>query len=278
MWRALAVVAILGGIVVAGATGDAPGERKPRADSPEPAEPVEAERREQQGAAKPQAKPKPKQKRPGKRSRRPERTAPAGTVAYVDEVIDGDTIAIHTRQKVRLVQIDTPEKFGERECYGRQASAALEALLPTGTRVALEADPALDRTDRFGRQLRYVHKGGMNVNRRLVQIGAATPWFYGGVKGRYADALEADARRARADERGLWGHCPGTRLDVWSGVDTGATASAARPSTSSKGAGGLPRAPAYPPDVDCGDLPGPVDVRGGDPHRLDRDGDGVGCG
>lgn len=35
--------------------------------------------------------------------------------------------------------------------------------------------------------------------------------------------------------------------------------------------------PAYPPDVDCGDLSGSVQVTGSDPHGLDRDGDGVGC-
>jgi hypothetical protein len=35
--------------------------------------------------------------------------------------------------------------------------------------------------------------------------------------------------------------------------------------------------PPYPPDVDCGDLSGSVQVTGSDPHGLDRDGDGVGC-
>ena len=35
--------------------------------------------------------------------------------------------------------------------------------------------------------------------------------------------------------------------------------------------------PVYPPDVDCGDLGGSVQVTGSDPHGLDRDGDGVGC-
>lgn len=30
-------------------------------------------------------------------------------------------------------------------------------------------------------------------------------------------------------------------------------------------------------DLDCRDVPRPVRVTGRDPHRLDRDGDGVGC-
>lgn len=35
--------------------------------------------------------------------------------------------------------------------------------------------------------------------------------------------------------------------------------------------------PAGAPDVDCSDLSVPVWVGPDDPHRLDRDGDGIGC-
>lgn len=35
--------------------------------------------------------------------------------------------------------------------------------------------------------------------------------------------------------------------------------------------------PAYPPDVNCPDVAGPVTVLGSDPHGLDGNGDGVGC-
>jgi len=35
--------------------------------------------------------------------------------------------------------------------------------------------------------------------------------------------------------------------------------------------------PAYPPDVNCPEVDGPVQVTGDDPHGLDRDGDGVAC-
>jgi hypothetical protein len=40
--------------------------------------------------------------------------------------------------------------------------------------------------------------------------------------GRYADRLLAEARRAKAAKRGLWGACPRTVLDPYRGVDTGA--------------------------------------------------------
>jgi hypothetical protein len=35
--------------------------------------------------------------------------------------------------------------------------------------------------------------------------------------------------------------------------------------------------PPYPPDVNCPQVNGPVQVLGSDPHGLDRDGDGVAC-
>ncbi|MGW0737048.1 excalibur calcium-binding domain-containing protein [Streptomyces sp. NPDC002851] len=38
-----------------------------------------------------------------------------------------------------------------------------------------------------------------------------------------------------------------------------------------------PGPPAGVPDVDCSDLSGPVWVGPSDPHRLDDDGDGIGC-
>ncbi len=34
-----------------------------------------------------------------------------------------------------------------------------------------------------------------------------------------------------------------------------------------------PCVPPYPPDIDCGDVNGPIRVMGDDPHGLDGDGD-----
>jgi micrococcal nuclease len=140
----------------------------------------------------------------------------------VDRVIDGDTIALRNGQRVRLVQIDTPEVFFGAECFGRQASAAAKGLLPNGTTVRLAVEPATDRVDDFDRLLRYVVRvrDGMNVNLRLVALGAAAPYFYEGRRGRYANRLEALTKEARAARRGLWGACPRTPYDPYEGVDT----------------------------------------------------------
>ena len=101
-------------------------------------------------------------------------------VYRVDHVVDGDTIALRNGQRVRLVQIDTPEVFFGAECYGRQASQSTKRLASLGSRVRLFAEPATDRVDQYGRLLRYVIRvnGAVNVNIRLVATAGAAPYFY----------------------------------------------------------------------------------------------------
>ena len=60
----------------------------------------------------------------------------------------------------------------------------------------------------------------LNVNVRLVTVGAAAPYFYNHRRGRYANLLEARARRARALKLGLWRACPRTRYDPYKGIAT----------------------------------------------------------
>ena len=132
--------------------------------------------------------------------------------ATVASVYDGDTLTLRDGRRIRLVQIDTPE-LGSGECYSRAARMALLTLAPLGTRVVLEADVSLDKVDRYGRLLRYIRRSGLNVNLELVRRGAATPYFYGGDRGRYAAQIMAAARGAKAAKRGLWRACPGTRLN-----------------------------------------------------------------
>jgi micrococcal nuclease len=121
-------------------------------------------------------------------------------------------VALRNEQRVRLVQIDTPEVYFGTECYGPQASATTKRLLPAGTRVRLLVEPATDRVDQYGRLLRYIirAKDGLNVNVQLVRVGAAAPYFYAGRRGRNAALLERLALRAKAKKLGLWGRCPQT--------------------------------------------------------------------
>ena len=106
----------------------------------------------------------------------------------IDHIVDGDTIALRNGRHVRLVQIDTPEVYFGTECYGPQASLAMKRLLPVGSVVRLEFEPTTDRSDQYGRLLAYVIRGRdtLNINLRLVAIGAAAPYFYEGRRGMYA--------------------------------------------------------------------------------------------
>jgi endonuclease YncB( thermonuclease family) len=121
--------------------------------------------------------------------------APASGV--VASVSDGDTLRLQDGRRIRLVQIDAPE-LGSGECSSRAARTVLLNPPPVGSRVALEADPALDKVGRYGRILRYVKCTGLNVNLELVRRGAAAPYFYRGERGRYAARPLAAATAARA--------------------------------------------------------------------------------
>jgi micrococcal nuclease len=144
-------------------------------------------------------------------------TAPEET--EVEFVIDGDTLETTGGDRVRLVQLDAPE-VPENECYAADAADVLADLLPPGTAIRLERDPRLDDVDRFGRLLRYVHREGTNVNLELVRRGAASPYFFDGDRGRYADELLEAARDAEQEGLGLWGACPAAELDPSRGVET----------------------------------------------------------
>jgi micrococcal nuclease len=78
-------------------------------------------------------------------------TAALAPVYRVDHVADGDTLTLRNGQRVRLVQIDTPEVYFRPECYGRQASAETKRLLPRGTVVRLLPEPTTERVDSYGR-------------------------------------------------------------------------------------------------------------------------------
>ena len=157
-------------------------------------------------------------------------------------------------------------------------------MLPVGARVRVERDPALDDIDRYGRLLRYVFKGRLNVNVDLVRKGAASVWFYDGDRGRYADQLLRAAENARASSAGPAGRVPSHSRPDCRVCDT---AKQNRPRAQTLVPTGSCD-PSYPDvcippyddvgDLDCGDVPGGAfAVRPPDPHSFDGNGDGVGC-
>jgi micrococcal nuclease len=130
----------------------------------------------------------------------------------VERIVDGDTLWIrlgNVTEKTRLVLIDTPETMDPEvgaECYGAEATAELDRLIPAGTDVDVER--AEDERDQYGRLLAYVWRAddGLAINRELVRLGYArvlviSPNTQG------AAGLEILEREARRNFRGLWGAC-----------------------------------------------------------------------
>lgn len=199
--------------------------------------------------------------RPGSKPRddaRPTRSASPRTYV-VTRVVDGDTLELGNGETVRLVGIDTPEVG---ECGFERASAALSQLV-LGKAVTLAVSDE-DR-DRYDRLLRYVDVGRLDAGLELIRDGLAV---------------------ARYDSRDGYGFHPREPRYVTADHRSPAVQCAASPRPlaavppASGGAcapGYDPCVPPYPPDVDCGDLDGPIRVTGDDPHGLDGDGDGSAC-
>ena len=142
---------------------------------------------------------------------------PAGTGvlaanATVVRVVDGDTIDVTvdgTEERVRLIGIDTPETKKEGtpvECFGPEATAFTESLLPPGTPVRLERD--IEPRDPYDRLLAYAYRAGdgLFVNLEIVRRGYAQPLTIPPNVAHSAAFVDA-ARDAEADDAGLWSAC-----------------------------------------------------------------------
>jgi len=145
----------------------------------------------------------------------PESTVSSNTVkanATIDYVVDGDTVdvVIDGRvERIRLIGVDTPETKRpdtDIECYGPEATAFTESILPVGTPVRVERD-TVNRDD-FGRLLGYVYRAddGIFVNYELVRQGYAQPLSIE-PNTTYRDLFVEAAGAAEADDAGLWSAC-----------------------------------------------------------------------
>lgn len=211
--------------------------------------------------------------------------APTGPTqsAVVTRVTDGDTIVVAVngvQARVRYIGMDTLEPNDPDLALRRMADAATAAnrALVDGRDVILERD--VSETDRFDRLLRNVwvrlDDGALvMVGLELVRQGfAQLDTFPPDVK--YVDVLRAVQDDAREAQVGLWAAAPSEAIPIptpKSLLDPGATG---RDDCDDS----YPEVciPAYPPDLDCGDITERnFIVRGPDPHGFDRGGDGVGC-
>ncbi len=87
-------------------------------------------------------------------------------------VVDGDTIILNGKERVRLIGVDTPETVHPRrpvQYFGKEASAFTKRMIE-GKKVRLEYDQT--RKDRYGRTLAYVYlEDGTHLNAEIVKQG-----------------------------------------------------------------------------------------------------------
>lgn len=122
----------------------------------------------------------------------------------VARVVDGDTLLLEGRERVRLLGVDTPESVAPDrpvEPLGPEASQFTKRLVE-GRHVRLGFDK--ERKDRYGRTLAYVYVGDRLLNEELIRAGFSKVELrhpYSNAMKRRFRAAEDEAREAN---RGLW--------------------------------------------------------------------------
>jgi micrococcal nuclease len=132
--------------------------------------------------------------------------------ATVVRIVDGDTLVVEADgvdERVRLIGINTPESVDQNRpvmCFGKEASAHLEELLPEGTPVRLERD--VEPRDRYDRLLAYVYRAadGEFVNLAMVRDGYAQQYTFPPNVAHSEQFGDAE-RAARRGGVGLWSAC-----------------------------------------------------------------------
>lgn len=140
------------------------------------------------------------------------KTATAGRIkAQVLRVIDGDTIELTDKRRLRYIGINAPESVDPRrpvQCFGKEASYFNKQLVE-GQTIDMEKD--VSETDKYGRLLRYVFLDDVFINDFLVRQGyAQVETVPPDVK--YAGQFLDAQREAREAKRGLWKTCLNSKL------------------------------------------------------------------
>jgi micrococcal nuclease len=105
-------------------------------------------------------------------------TTATTVTAVVDHWSDGDTV-VTDLGKIRLIGINAPD-IGE--CGYGKATKLAEKLAPAGSTVTLTDPESVRDTDDYGRLLRYVDVGGVDVGLKQIKKGSQAP-----IKGNRSD-------------------------------------------------------------------------------------------
>lgn len=131
----------------------------------------------------------------------------------VTHVFDGDTFSVDVEsgsETVRVIGIDSPEtgeKYTNKECFSKEASAKAVKLLQ-GEFVRLEADSTQANRDKYGRLLRYVFlEDGTFFNQVMIEEGFAEEYTYNDSKYKYQDDFLTAQQQAKENKVGMWARC-----------------------------------------------------------------------
>lgn len=144
-------------------------------------------------------------------------------VQIVKRVVDGDTFELSDGERVRLLGIDTPEKYEsgkldrDAESSGQDKKTIMKLgklagdyvrNFVEGKTVILEKEPNYSDKDKNGRLLRWVYlEDGTFVNGKIVRDGYA--YVFEKFPVSKMDELRKYQREARENKRGLWGPVEG---------------------------------------------------------------------
>ena len=134
-------------------------------------------------------------------------TPAAEITGRVVVIADGDTLTLlvdgRDQVKIRLAEIDTPEKG---QPYGSKARKALAELA-----FQKDAHVVWSEKDRYGRVIGRVYIDDLDVNAEMVHLGHA--WVYREYsEDEFLLALENEARAARS---GLWALSEAEKVPPW---------------------------------------------------------------
>jgi len=132
--------------------------------------------------------------------------ASSGEWHTVRRVVDGDTLLLENRERIRLIGVDTPETVRPNhpvERFGPEASA-FTTRLAERQRVRLVF--GREREDKYGRTLAFVYLAdGRLLNEEIIRQGYGHAYtrhpFAADLMARFREA----EREARDAHRGLWG-------------------------------------------------------------------------
>lgn len=124
--------------------------------------------------------------------------------ALVTRVIDGDTIEIEGKIKVRYIGINSPEID---QCFANESYLENKKFVE-GKTVTLVKD--VSDKDKYGRLLRYVYVGDQFINEYLIKNGFAKlmtikPDIV------FSQQFKEDQSNAKNNGIGIWSTCPATK-------------------------------------------------------------------